>query len=170
MELTPGMCYVGRWILSPALPVVALFLLLARFLQAVGVSLSVGGATALFIVISLAISIGSILLAEVSQRHRAAAHGARLIPRVKGYLPGNVDVLFDSIWRTEMAYIGDPKSNLIKTGANEGGYPLLQAPSYERRCCMGLSSTSDFYGRTSLSRLNPKISRYVVFAQLPFNQ
>jgi cytochrome P450 len=43
---------------------------------------------------------------EISQRRRAAASGARLIPRIQGYMPGNVDMLFHMISRVETDYIG----------------------------------------------------------------
>lgn len=122
MELTPGMRYLGRLAASIVFPVIGLILLLLRLLRAFapGVSMSVGGSIALLVAAFLAILTTTIVSIEVSQRRRAAEFGARLIPRIRGYLPGNVDILFNVIRRAETDYIGSCKSNLIITGTDKG--------------------------------------------------
>ena len=133
MELTPGLRYVGRWTVSTALPVVGLFFLLVKFFRVfAGVSLSVGGSIAFFPVTLLAILAASIISAEVSQRRRAAALGARLAPRIRGYLPGNADLLLDTIKRADTDYIGNCTSIPILIHTNEGRLLVMyhQAPLY----------------------------------------
>jgi hypothetical protein len=43
---------------------------------------------------------------EIYQRRRAAALGARLVPRVEGRWPGNIDVLIDAIEKMRNSYPG----------------------------------------------------------------
>lgn len=116
MDVTPGMRYVGRWTVSAVLPVVGLFLLLVRLLAFAGISLSVGGSIALLAVNFLAVLTAYIASNEISQWRRAAASGARLIPRIQGYLPGNVDKLFAAIGKAETDYIGSYKSVFVIMG------------------------------------------------------
>ena len=106
MDPTPGVRYIGRWVVSTALPIVGLFMLLARLLAAAGTSLSIGGSILLFGATFMAVLTIYIASIEISQRRRAAASGARLIPRIQGYMPGNVDMLFHMISRVETDYIG----------------------------------------------------------------
>ncbi|KAF8549680.1 cytochrome P450 [Imleria badia] len=106
MELTPGMRYIARWTVSAISPIVGLFLLLMRLLASTGISRSAGGTIALLPVTFLAVLAVYILSIEINQRRRAVAFGARLIPRIQGYLPGNVDMLLNMIRRTETDYIG----------------------------------------------------------------
>ncbi|KAH0834209.1 cytochrome P450 [Lanmaoa asiatica] len=120
MEATPGMRYVGRWAVSTVLPFVGLFLLLVRLLASAGISLSVGESIALSAVTFLAVLITYIVSIEILQRRRAAVAGARLIPRIQGYLPGNLDMLLDMIGRVETDYIGSYKSDSIIMGTDEG--------------------------------------------------
>jgi ABC-type Na+ efflux pump permease subunit len=110
MELTPGMSYIARWTVSAISPIVGLFLLLMRLLASTGISRSAGGTIALLPVTFLAVLAVYILSIEINQRRRAVAFGARLIPRIQGYLPGNVDMLLNMIRRTETDYIGSCKS------------------------------------------------------------
>lgn len=123
MELTPGVRYVGRWAVSTVLPTVGLVLFLVRLLPAFAPtvpSLSVGATIALLVVSPLAILATSIVAVDVSQRRRAAAFGARFIPRIRGHLPGNLDVLLSMVRKAETDYIGRCKCNLIIAGTNEG--------------------------------------------------
>lgn len=106
MELTPGMRYIGRWTVSVVVPIIGLFLLLVRLLASAGISLPVAGSVSLLAVTFLAVLAAYIVSIEISQRYRAAALGARLIPRIQGHLPGNVDMLFDMVGRLETDYIG----------------------------------------------------------------
>ncbi|KAF8439739.1 cytochrome P450 [Boletus edulis BED1] len=106
MELTPGMHYIGRCMVSVVFPIVGLFLLLQRLLAYAGIPLSTGGSVALLVAIFLAVLAVYIVSIEISQRRRAAALGARLVPRIQGYLPGNMDMLLHMIGRTETDYIG----------------------------------------------------------------
>lgn len=106
MELTQGMRYIARCTVLAVLPLVGIFLLLQRLLVFAGISLFFGGSIALFFVTSLAILTGYIVSIEYSQYRRATASGARLIPRIQGRLPGNVDKLLNLIGRTETDYIG----------------------------------------------------------------
>ena len=106
MQLTPGVRYLTRWTVSAILPLVGVFLLLLKLLAFTGISLSLGGSIALLPVTFLAILTGYIISIDNSQRRRAAAAGARLIPQIQGYLPGNVDKLFDMVGRVETDYIG----------------------------------------------------------------
>ncbi|KAG6377923.1 cytochrome P450 [Boletus reticuloceps] len=113
MELTPGVHCIGRWTVSVVFPIVGLFLLLLRLLAYAGIPLSTGGSAALLVATFLAVLAVYIVSIEISQRRRAAALGARLVPRIQGYLPGNMDMLLDMIGRTETDYIGGCKSNFV---------------------------------------------------------
>lgn len=107
MELTPGMRYIGRWIVSSILPIIGLFVVVVRLLAFAGIYLSVGGSVALLTATLLTIQTAHVVSIEIYQRRRAAALGARLIPEIRGYLPGNVDKLFELIRRIETDYIGN---------------------------------------------------------------
>lgn len=124
MELTPGMRYIGRWTVSAIFPIVGLYLLLMKLFGFARISLSAGGAIALLVVTFLAILTVYIVSIEISQRRRAAASGARLIPRIQGYLPGNVDILLNMVGRMETDYIGGFKSNFIIMDSTDGERPL----------------------------------------------
>ncbi|KAF8838574.1 cytochrome P450 [Paxillus ammoniavirescens] len=106
MELTPGVTYLGRWATSTVLPAIGVFLLLTRILAFAGISLSAAWlCTILAVGFPLSFSL-YILSQEDSKRRRAAALGARMFPQTRGHWPGNADVLWDLICRTETAYIG----------------------------------------------------------------
>jgi hypothetical protein len=78
-----------------------------RLLALAGIYLSVGGSVGLLTATFLTILTANVVSIEIYQRRRAAALGARLIPVLQGYLPGNVDKLFELIRRTETDYIGN---------------------------------------------------------------
>lgn len=103
------MRYIGRLMVSAVIPVVGLLLPLARLFASAGISLSVAGSVALLAATILAALTVYIVSTEISQRRRAAASGARLIPRVQGYLPGNVDLMLNMIGREGTDYIGSCK-------------------------------------------------------------
>jgi hypothetical protein len=68
--------------------------------------LVLAGAFSIFFVI-----ITRVVWDEIYQRHRAAALGARLVPRVAGRWPGNIDVLRDAVDKMRNSYPG--KANPI---------------------------------------------------------
>ena len=64
--------------------------------------LVMGGAFSIFFVIII-----RVVWDEIYQRHRAAALGARLVPRVAGRWPGNIDVLRDAVDKMRNSYPGE---------------------------------------------------------------
>ncbi|KIK91734.1 hypothetical protein PAXRUDRAFT_148862 [Paxillus rubicundulus Ve08.2h10] len=106
MQLTPGVAYLGQWATSTLLPAVGVFLLLTRTLAFSGISLSTAwSCTILAVGFPLSFALYA-LLQEESKRRRATALGARLLPQTRGHWPGNADILWDLISRTETDYIG----------------------------------------------------------------
>ncbi|KIJ64222.1 hypothetical protein HYDPIDRAFT_40451 [Hydnomerulius pinastri MD-312] len=106
MELTPGVAYLMRWVVSTLLPASGIFLLLARIVSFCGGSLTPASTCAILAIgLPLLFSI-YILAQEYSQNRRAAALEARGIPRVQGHWPGNADKMWDMISRAETDYIG----------------------------------------------------------------
>ena len=53
-----------------------------------------------------AVNISRLVWDEIYQRRRAAVLGARLMPRIAGRWPGNIDVLIDALAKNENSYPG----------------------------------------------------------------
>ena len=53
-----------------------------------------------------AVNISRLVWDEIYQRRRAVALGARLMPRIAGRWPGNIDVLIDALAKYENSYPG----------------------------------------------------------------
>jgi hypothetical protein len=64
--------------------------------------LVIGGAFSISFVIII-----RVVWDEIYQRRRAAALGARLVPRVAGRWPGNIDVLIDAVDKMRNSYPGE---------------------------------------------------------------
>lgn len=51
---------------------------------------------------------------EINHRRRAAALGARMVPRIKGFWPGNLDVLIHAVDKIRNSYPGKTRSSFPK--------------------------------------------------------
>ena len=104
--LTPGAVFLSRGFLTLLFPCTiiagARFILDKEFGIFIPTWVIVTG-TCLGIPIVMLVSV---VWDEIHQRRRAAALGARLVPRVKGRWIGNIDVLFDQVDKTRNSFLG----------------------------------------------------------------
>ncbi|KIM86057.1 hypothetical protein PILCRDRAFT_816605 [Piloderma croceum F 1598] len=112
--LTPGAIFLSRCLVSLLLPSAVIagtrFILKTQFDIFIPIwALVTGGALGIPVVI-----IAQLVWAEIYQRRRAAALGARFVPRVVGRWPGNIDVLIDAIEKMRNSYPADGQWDLMK--------------------------------------------------------
>jgi len=108
--LTPGAIFLTRALISLLLPSVVIVgirsILKTQFDIFVPTwALITGSALSIPVVI-----ITRLVWDEIYQRRRAAALGARLVPRVVGRWPGNIDVLIYMIDKVRESYPGKTNS------------------------------------------------------------
>ncbi|KAH7882560.1 cytochrome P450 [Phlebopus sp. FC_14] len=104
---TPGLAFLSRWASLVVLPAGITALLVTRVLSfSLGRTLRPAFTSAIAVFgVPIILSV-SIFARERSQHRRAAALGARLIPRIRGRWPGNADELWNMVRRAETDYIG----------------------------------------------------------------
>jgi hypothetical protein len=108
--LTPGAIFLSRCLTSLLLPSAVIagtrFILKTHFGISIPIwALVIGNFLGIPVVI-----IARLVWDEIYQRRRAAALGARLVPRVVGRWPGNIDVLIDAIEKMRNSYPGRSNS------------------------------------------------------------
>ncbi|KAG2342994.1 cytochrome P450 [Suillus weaverae] len=112
--VSPGVAYLTRGLLSVIFPAASFVIIIKRLASLQGFRVSPW----LFSVVALgAVPLGFsayILADEISQRRKAARLGARLIPRVQGKWPGNLDKMVNIVLRSENEYLGRPMLDEIK--------------------------------------------------------
>jgi hypothetical protein len=110
--LTPGAIFLARGFLSLLFPCIVIagvrFLLHTQFDVFIPTWVLVTGSLLSVPVVIVA----RIAWDEVYQRHRAAVLGARLVPRLVGRWPGNIDVLIDVIDKVINSYPGEATFSL----------------------------------------------------------
>ncbi|KAG2156910.1 cytochrome P450 [Suillus bovinus] len=112
--VSPGVAYLTRGFLSVIFPTASSIIIIQHlaFLQGFRVS-----PWPLSLVVLGAAPLGFaayIFMDEISQRRRATRLGARLVPRVKGKLPGNLDKIVGIFMRLETEYLGQPALDEMK--------------------------------------------------------
>ncbi|EIW84500.1 cytochrome P450 monooxygenase pc-3 [Coniophora puteana RWD-64-598 SS2] len=105
MKLTPGLRYIGQLLVAVVAPSAALVLLAYRF-GALSI-LPVWQTSALLAAAPPLAFFFKVSYDRFSQRRRADALGARLLPCVKGKWPGNVDIMRTFMSQVETDYMGN---------------------------------------------------------------
>ncbi|KAG2143714.1 cytochrome P450 [Suillus clintonianus] len=112
--VSPGVAYLTRGLLSVVVPAASSVIIVARLASLKGVRVSpwiisavVLGATPL--------GFAAYILADGrSQKRKAKRLGARLVPRVQGKWPGNLDKVVNMVLKSENEYLGRPIEDEIK--------------------------------------------------------
>ena len=104
--VSPGVAYLARKFLSVVAPAASSFIIAVRLASLKGFRVSPW----IISVVALGAAplgfVTYILANEISQRRKASRLGARLVPRIKGKLPGNLDKMLDIMSRADKDYIG----------------------------------------------------------------
>ncbi|EIW84467.1 cytochrome P450 monooxygenase pc-3 [Coniophora puteana RWD-64-598 SS2] len=104
MKLTPGFRLLSNWVLNTLAPCIALAI--AAYYFGVLSILPVWQTLLLAAATPPSAFLLGVAYDTLSQRRRAAALGARLVPRVKGRWPGNMDVVIEQAEEVDRDYMG----------------------------------------------------------------
>ncbi|KAG1790441.1 cytochrome P450 [Suillus plorans] len=113
--LSPGVAYLARGLLSVVVPAASSVIIVVRLASLKGVRVSPWLISA--VVLGAApLGFAAYVLADgISQKRKAYRLGARLVPRIHGKLPGNLDKVVNMVLRNENEYLGRPIEDEIKT-------------------------------------------------------
>ncbi|KAG1862400.1 cytochrome P450 [Suillus tomentosus] len=112
--VSPGVAYLTRGLLSVIFPTASSVIIVGRLACLQGFPVS---PWLLSVVVLGAASLGLaayIFVDELSQRRKATRLGARLVPRIQGRWPGNLDKLVNTIQRFKVEYLGQPVLDEMK--------------------------------------------------------
>jgi len=111
--VSPGVAYLAREFLSVVVPAASSVIIAVRLASLKGFRVSPCLISAVALGVAPLAFVAYILAGEISQRRKASRLGARLVPRIKGKLPGNLDKMLDMIARADKDYIGIFSSILL---------------------------------------------------------
>ncbi|KAG2105762.1 cytochrome P450 [Suillus discolor] len=109
-RVSPGVAYLTRGLLSVIFPTASSVIIVGRLACLQGFSVSPWLLSAMTLG---AVPLGFaayVFVDEISQRRKATRLGARLVPRIQGKWPGNLDKLVNVILTLEVEYLGQPNS------------------------------------------------------------
>ncbi|KAG1834831.1 cytochrome P450 [Suillus variegatus] len=112
--VSPGVAYLTRGLLSVIFPTASSVIIVGRLACLQGFPVSPWLLSAMVLG---AVPLGFaayIFVDEISQRRKATRLGARLVPRVQGKWPGNLDKLVNVILTLEVEYLGQPVLDEMK--------------------------------------------------------
>lgn len=104
--VSPGVAYLSRGLLSVVVPAASAVIIVVRLASLKGVRVSPWLMSAVVLGAAPLGFAAYILADEISQQRKAKRLGARLIPRVKGKWPGNLDKIVTMVMKTENEYLG----------------------------------------------------------------
>jgi len=104
--VSPGVAYLAHEFLSVVVPAASSVIIAVRLASLKGFRVSPWLISAVALGAAPLGFVAYILAGEISQRRKASRLGARLVPRIKGNLPGNLDKMLDMISRADKDYIG----------------------------------------------------------------
>ncbi|KAG2355525.1 cytochrome P450 [Suillus spraguei] len=103
---SPGVAYLARGLLSVVVPAASSVIILVRLASLRGVQVSPWIISAV-VLGAMPLGFAAYVLAdERSQRQKANRLGARLVPRMQGKWPGNLDKVVSIVLRSENEYLG----------------------------------------------------------------
>ncbi|KAG2354387.1 cytochrome P450 [Suillus spraguei] len=104
--VSPGVAYLARGLLSVVVPAASSVIILVRLASLRGVRVSPWFISAA-VLGAVPLGFAAYVLAdERSQRQKANRLGARLVPRMQGKWPGNLDKVVNIVLRSENEYLG----------------------------------------------------------------
>ncbi|KAG2055982.1 cytochrome P450 monooxygenase pc-3 [Suillus hirtellus] len=112
--VSPGVAYLTRGLLSVIFPTASSVIIVGRLACLQGFPVS---PWLLSVVVLGAAPLGLaayIFVDELSQRRKATRLGARLVPRIQGRWPANLDKLVNTIQRFKVEYLGQPVLDEMK--------------------------------------------------------
>ncbi|KAG1763959.1 cytochrome P450 [Suillus occidentalis] len=113
--VSPGIAYLSRGLLSVVVPAASAVIIVVRLASLKGVRVPPWLMSAVVLGAAPLGFAAYVLADEMSQQRRAKRLGARLIPRVKGKWPGNLDKVVAMVIKSENEYLGQPIDDEIKT-------------------------------------------------------
>ncbi|KAG1824289.1 cytochrome P450 [Suillus variegatus] len=112
--LSPGVAYLTRGLLSVVVPAASSVIIVVRLASLKGIRISPWLISAV-VLGAVPLGFAAYVLADgVSQKRKANRLGARLVPRIHGKLPGNLDKVVKMVLRNENEYLGRPIEDEIK--------------------------------------------------------
>ncbi|KAG2056638.1 cytochrome P450 [Suillus hirtellus] len=113
--LSPGAAYLTRGLLSVVVPAASSVIIVVRLASLKGVRISPWLISAVVLGAAPLGFAAYVLADEISQKRKANRLGARLVPRIHGKLPGNLDKVVKMVLKNENEYLGRPIEDEIKT-------------------------------------------------------
>lgn len=104
--VSPGIAYLSRVLLSVTVPAASSVLIAVRLASSKGFRISPWILSAVALGAAPLGFVAYVLVDERSQRQKASRLGARLIPRVEGKWPGNLDKMIYMVTRSDHEYLG----------------------------------------------------------------
>lgn len=112
--VSPGVAYLSRGLLSVVVPAASAVIIVVRLASLKGVRVSPWLMSAVVLGAAPLGFAAYVLADEISQQRKAKRLGARLIPRIKGKWPGNLDKVVTMVMKNENEYLGRPIEEEIK--------------------------------------------------------
>ncbi|KAG1847196.1 cytochrome P450 [Suillus subalutaceus] len=112
--VSPGVAYLARGLLSIVAPAASSVIIVARLASLKGVRVSPWLISAVVLGAAPLGFVAYVLVDGRSQQRKANRLGARLVPRVRGKWPGNLDTVVNMVLRNENEYLGRPIEDEIK--------------------------------------------------------
>ncbi|KAG1903106.1 cytochrome P450 [Suillus fuscotomentosus] len=105
-RISPGVAYLTRGLLSVIFPTASSVIIVGRLACLQGFPVSPWLLSAMVLGAAPLGLAAYIFVDELSQRRKATGLGARLVPRIQGRWPGNLDTLMNVILMLEIEYLG----------------------------------------------------------------
>ncbi|KAG1751877.1 cytochrome P450 [Suillus lakei] len=112
--VSPGVAYLTRGLLSIVVPAASSVIIAVRLASLKGVRVSPWLISAMLLGAAPLGFAAYVLADERLQQRKANRLGARLVPRVQGKWPGNLDKVVTMVLRSENEYLGRPIEDEIK--------------------------------------------------------
>jgi hypothetical protein len=104
--VSPGVAYLARSLLSVVVPAASSVIILVRLASLKGVRVSPWLISTVVLGAAPLVFAAHVLVDGKLQQRKANRLGARLIPRLQGKWPGNLDKLVNMVMRSENEYLG----------------------------------------------------------------
>ncbi|KAG2080443.1 cytochrome P450 [Suillus cothurnatus] len=112
--VSPGISYLARSLLSVVVPVASSVVILVRLASLKGVRVSPWLISTVVLGAAPLVFAAHVLVDGRLQQRKANRLGARLVPRVQGKWPGNLDKLVNMVLTSENEYLGRPFEDEMK--------------------------------------------------------
>lgn len=154
--LSPGVAYLTRGLLSVVVPAASSVIIVVRLASLKGIRISPWLISAV-VLGAVPLGFAAYVLADgVSQKRKANRLGARLVPRIHGKLPGNLDKVVKMVLRNENEYLGTAFISCIPCSCFTESYFCLGRPIEDEIKVLGPTINFRFFWEDLILTTEPQ--------------